>query len=491
MSHSSIKRWLGQARDDDADDATDKPEMQPVAMPHELSDEPMKASELFDCLQRADRHSQDPTSRRAFVDLLDLGQRQRLYRVLWKECVDKYAKKLSSSLFEYRRYIAASAALDEAESLSVLRDAAVVGMTTTGAAKHQALITKLGCKVIVMEEAAEVLEAHVLAALGRETQQLLLIGDHKQLRPGVQCYELTKDYALDVSLFERCHNLRVPFECLRTQRRMRPAIARNIHPIYPELRDHPCTLGRPSVVGFASNVHFLTHEVAEFVDSDLRSPKNPHERDVVLLLTATLLGIGYSAKQITILSAYVGQLMFLRSALEQCGMGEVLITTVDNYQGEENDIVVLTLVRSNHKGTLGFTAVENRICVALSRARLGFYCTCNLEMLARGASLWEQTQRRVEREGRVSAGLPLLTPRVAEKRREREARLAEEEEWEMGREKREKERREREAELRKMEECQREERQEREKKEREREEREREKGEGEQEGEGQVEDGVE
>ena len=41
---------------------------------------------------------------------------------------------------------------------------------------------------------------------------------------------------------------------------------------------------------------------------------------------------------------------------------------VDAYQGEENDIIVLSLTRSNERGTLGFTAIDNRVCVALSRA---------------------------------------------------------------------------------------------------------------------------
>ena len=55
-----------------------------------------------------------------------------------------------------------------------------------------------------MEEAAEVLEAHVLASLNASTQQLLLIGDHQQLRPSVACHELTLPrYSLSVSLFER------------------------------------------------------------------------------------------------------------------------------------------------------------------------------------------------------------------------------------------------------------------------------------------------
>ena len=58
----------------------------------------------------------------------------------------------------------------------MLRGAAVVGLTTTGAAKYQSLVRQLGARVLLMEEAAEVLEAHVIASLAPSTQQLLLIG---------------------------------------------------------------------------------------------------------------------------------------------------------------------------------------------------------------------------------------------------------------------------------------------------------------------------
>ncbi len=57
-----------------------------------------------------------------------------------------------------------------------------------------------------MEEAGEVLEAHLLACLSKHTEHLLLIGDHEQLRPKVERYELQavsgRGHDLDVSLFE-------------------------------------------------------------------------------------------------------------------------------------------------------------------------------------------------------------------------------------------------------------------------------------------------
>jgi helicase required for RNAi-mediated heterochromatin assembly 1 len=56
--------------------------------------------------------------------------------------------------------------------------------------------------------------------------------------------------------------------------------------------------------------------------------------------------------------------------LRNMGLPNVKVTTVDNYQGEENDFILLSLVRSNNEDKIGFLEVENRVCVALSRARM-------------------------------------------------------------------------------------------------------------------------
>ena len=77
---------------------------------------------------------------------------------------------------------------------------------------------------------AEVLEAHILDSLASSTRQLILIGDHQQLRPKVQVYDLALDskkgFNLDLSLFERLIRQKTPFCSLSTQRRMRPSISR-------------------------------------------------------------------------------------------------------------------------------------------------------------------------------------------------------------------------------------------------------------------------
>jgi hypothetical protein len=72
--------------------------------------------------------------------------------------------------------------IKDAMDLRVMRENSVIGMTTTGAATLRGLVQALGAPIVVVEEAAEVNEAHVLAALSPRAKHLIMIGDHKQLR---------------------------------------------------------------------------------------------------------------------------------------------------------------------------------------------------------------------------------------------------------------------------------------------------------------------
>jgi len=62
---------------------------------------------------------------------------------------------------------------------------------------------------------------------------------------------------------------------------------------------------------------------------------------------------------------------------------------VDNYQGEENTIVIVSCVRYNNQKQIGFTAISNRINVALSRSKHGQYVFGNFDFL-RQSPVWEQ-----------------------------------------------------------------------------------------------------
>ena len=63
-------------------------------------------------------------------------------------------------------------------------------MTTTGAAIKQQLLSKLEAPVVIVEEAAEILESNLLAVLNPHVKHMVLIGDHKQLRPNVRPHSL-------------------------------------------------------------------------------------------------------------------------------------------------------------------------------------------------------------------------------------------------------------------------------------------------------------
>ena len=116
-----------------------------------------------------------------------------------------------------------------------------------------------------MEEAAEVLESHILTSLTPGCQHLILIGDHQQLRPNPTVYELAKDYNLDVSLFERMVKNGMPYERLRQQHRMRPEISKMLEHIYfnPKLENHKSVLNFENIMGVNRNVFFVDHAESE------------------------------------------------------------------------------------------------------------------------------------------------------------------------------------------------------------------------------------
>ena len=134
-----------------------------------------------------------------------------------------------------------------------------------GAAKHRDLLYQLQPRITIVEEAAEVLESHIVTSLTPGCQHLILIGDHQQLRPNPTVYDLAKSYDLDVSLFERMVKNGMPFERLRLQHRMRPEISKMLEHIYvnPKLENHKSVLGRDNIKGVARNVFFVDHSERE------------------------------------------------------------------------------------------------------------------------------------------------------------------------------------------------------------------------------------
>lgn len=353
----------------------------------------------------------------------------------------------------------------------VLEDAEVMGVTTTGLAKRISVLRRLRSKVVICEEAGEVMEPHMISALLPNVEHFIQIGDHQQLRPQINNYELSLEskqggaYQLDRSQFERLsigEPGRAPFPVaqLDTQRRMRPEISRLIRmTLYPRLVDHPSTKTFPDVVGMRNNVFWLDHENMEDSSSSDRhqmSHSNSWEVDMTQSLVRHIIRQGvYESKDIAVLTPYTGQLQKLRAKLrsdfeivlsdrdletlakdgfdeetstsseedqkdvakrqqrsvEKKKLSEFLrIATVDNFQGEESKIVIISLVRSNKERKVGFLRTTNRINVLLSRAQHGMYLIGNADTYS-NVPMWAKVIGMLDAEQSVGKQLGLCCPR--------------------------------------------------------------------------------
>ncbi|XP_029647960.1 NFX1-type zinc finger-containing protein 1 [Octopus sinensis] len=329
----------------------------------------------------------------SYIDLwiMPVSKRWCLYRY-W---VSLYSSKLLEDIFELTtEYNMAAKRLEELryeEDKIIFQNSLIIGMTTTGAARYRAILQEIQPRIIIVEEAAEILEAHIITSLNCKCEQLILIGDHKQLQPSTNVYKLAKHYNLEISLFERMFNNDIEVKCLNFQHRMRPEIAELVHPIYPELKNHHSVKLYDNIHGISKNIYFINHNQPENEVRFGTSKHNPYEASFITGLCCYLRKQGYESSQITILTTYSGQLFSIKKLIKTERLCDgVRVTIVDNYQGEENDIILLSLVRSNELNSVGYLKIDNRVCVALSRAKKGLYVIGNFKLLATNSPLWAE-----------------------------------------------------------------------------------------------------
>lgn len=198
---------------------------------------------------------------------------------------------------------------------------------------------------------------------------------------------------------------------------MAPEIRRLLKPIYGALIDHPSVREYPPIPDMGEvGSWFFTHHWPESGDS-LSSKTNELEAVMIVVFYLYLVLNGVDPGRITTLTFYNGQRkLLLRNMRSKPNLANRIpkVLTVDSYQGEENDIVLLSLVRSNNSGGIGFVAVENRACVALSRAKHGFFIFGNAENLARISQLWCEVVTLMASDSgqkRVESFLPLTCSR--------------------------------------------------------------------------------
>ncbi|KAI0165100.1 P-loop containing nucleoside triphosphate hydrolase protein [Hypoxylon sp. FL1284] len=337
--------------------------------------------------------------------------------------------------------------------LRLLEGADIIGATTTGLAKNLELLRRLDSKVLICEEAGEVLESHILTALLPSVEHAILIVDHLQLRPQIVNYELSasnphgKQYSFDVSLFERLvqtsrpTDMRLPFDTLEMQRRMHPSISDLIRDTsYDYLQDSQVVKNYPEVVGMRHRLFWFDHDEPEADAGPTSTSKtNEFEVDMVCALVSHLVRQGvYRRDDIAVLTPYLSQLHKLRRKLQNSfevivdesdleelhndGWGattrvyekplgrQVRLATVDNFQGEEADVVIVSLVRSNPGRQCGFLKTTNRMNVLLSRAKHGMYIFGNSSTYE-SVENWADVIDMLKRDGNFGTKLPLQCPR--------------------------------------------------------------------------------
>ncbi|KAL3790208.1 hypothetical protein HJC23_005580 [Cyclotella cryptica] len=285
----------------------------------------------------------------------------------------------------------------------LIKQARIVAMTCTHAAIARAQLVELGFHYdnIIMEEAGQMLDVETFiplllqrgesddsASAHSRLKRVCLIGDHNQLPPVVKNDSFSKYSHYDQSLFARLIRLGVPSIELNKQGRARTDIAKLYSWRYDNLGDldHVTTkdIFKRANTGLAHTYQIIN--VDDFEGRGESTPtayfyQNLGEAEYAVALFQYMVLIGYPPEKISILTTYNGQKELLIDILSQrCGPGTPLagmtpgaISTVDQYQGQQNDYIILSLVRTK---AVGHLRDVRRLVVAVSRARLGLYVLC-------------------------------------------------------------------------------------------------------------------
>ena len=274
----------------------------------------------------------------------------------------------------------------------VLESVQVITCTLVGASHRH--IRHLSFETVFIDEAAQALEPGCWIPIAKG-QRIVLAGDHHQLLPTVKSEKAARE-GLRETLFEKC-----------IQRQ--PETARMLTMQY---RMHSHIMGfsserfyggqlvpHPSVrhAGLeAYDLRFAPDLPVEFIDTagcgflevaipESRSTANPEEANLLLERLAQLLApcdtveLGEHEQRplsIGVIAPYRAQINYLKDAIEDSAvLNDLLLQrrlsvgTVDSFQGQERDIIAITLTRSNPQGEIGFLSDIRRMNVGMTRAR--------------------------------------------------------------------------------------------------------------------------
>ncbi len=259
----------------------------------------------------------------------------------------------------------------------IISHAKIVCATATGL--DHAIFKNRTFDWCVMDEASQSVEPSAWIPL-QYAKRLVLAGDHFQLPPTVISTEAVRS-GFNISLMERL--LQMPqtniSQRLNVQYRMHEDIMNFSSRVFYEgslqaddlvraarLADLPAVTVSPLT---ECAVHFIDTAGASYdeeQESEGSSRLNALEAGLVIKKVHELLNSGVMPAQIAVISPYSAQVKLLREKLKSL---DLEIDSVDGFQGREKEAVIVSLVRSNREGEVGFLADTRRMNVALTRAR--------------------------------------------------------------------------------------------------------------------------
>lgn len=267
--------------------------------------------------------------------------------------------KIFTELADVRPFEILSKERDKANYL-LTKEARIIAMTSTHAAMRRSQIASLGFHYdnVIMEEAAQITEIENFIPLALQNpkkgttslQRVVLCGDHLQNSPVVQNLAFKQYANLEQSLFSRLVRLGVPVINLDQQGRARPSIAELYSWRYSHLGNLPVVETAPEFqianAGFRYDYQFI--DVGDYKGQGESEP-SPHfiqnlgEAEYAVAIFQYMRLLGYPAQKISILATYAGQRALINDVLvHRCARNPLfgmpkIVTTVDRYQGEQND----------------------------------------------------------------------------------------------------------------------------------------------------------
>ena len=333
---------------------------------------------------------------------------RELRRVLLKLDPRKDRTARNDARRELRRLAKEEKARQRKAVDEVIGGSNVVCATLSGALSNS--LRDQSFDVVVIDEAAQALEAACWGAI-LKGRKVVLAGDHLQLPPTVMSDEAAKK-GLSETLFARVHakwhGIGVA-RMLTTQYRMNRNIMQWASDELYEgklvaadsVAEHRLEGAGTGTTPVLMLVDTAGCDMEEHCEEEGDSKDNPGEAAAVMALVRRLIKSGAAQPEdigvITPYSAQVGVLRDLRAADDT--LAKLEISTVDGFQGREKEAIIISAVRSNEQGEVGFLSDARRMNVAVTRARRHCCLVCDTETVGRRDAFMQRLVAHFEQHG--------------------------------------------------------------------------------------------